>query len=301
MLKEKPTRRRGWPSGKADQGKKEAERKADREVAERLEAIHNQQKMDSWIADMNSNRKETTARQNTEPDPGMIQSVGKHQEVPKEETAVMPVVGLRKRRRDQNLAARHRQKPKGRIQVSREPRKRLTIAGRKVTCRASVAWRKRNVARKDGARANVIQEIRRGRTFVRRRRPKPECSNSIGRRDVEEPLHRRKERKTANNIGGQSRRQQPRLEIMGKSNEVFGKTIGLEFGKRTARSTVGLQRIRLDLVERSTPSETEKEAAGRAGADYAEAPAPTAMRERKKNNSEGIDRTLSGAARDERT
>jgi hypothetical protein len=46
-----------------------------------------------------------------------------------------------------------------------------------------------------------------------------------------EPLHLRKGRKTVNNIKGQSRRQQLRLEIMGNDNEVFGKTIGLEFVK----------------------------------------------------------------------
>jgi hypothetical protein len=50
------------------------------------------------------------------PDPGMMQSVEEHQEIPKEEAAVMPVKGLRKRRRDRNLAVGRHQKPKGRIQ-----------------------------------------------------------------------------------------------------------------------------------------------------------------------------------------
>jgi hypothetical protein len=35
----------------------------------------------------------------------LMQSVGGHQEVPKEEAAVMPVGGLRKRRRDRNMGA----------------------------------------------------------------------------------------------------------------------------------------------------------------------------------------------------
>jgi hypothetical protein len=43
-----------------------------------------------------------------EPDPWMMQSVGEHQEVPKEEAAVMLVRGLRKQRRDHNLAMRRR-------------------------------------------------------------------------------------------------------------------------------------------------------------------------------------------------
>jgi hypothetical protein len=169
----------------------------------------------------------------------MLQSVGEHQEVPKGEAAVMPVGRLRKRRRDQNLVTGRCQKPKGRIQASFESRKRLTVACRKMTRRARVACRKRNIARKDCARANVVQEIRRGRTFGKRRQPKPECSKGIRSRDVEEPLNLRKGRKTANSIGGRRRRHQPRLERMGNSNEVFGETIGLEFGKRAAGSSVG--------------------------------------------------------------
>jgi hypothetical protein len=62
-------------------------------------------------------------QEKTEPDPEMMQSIGEHQEIPKEEAAVMPVGGLRKRRRDRNLTAGCRQKPKGRIQARRESRK----------------------------------------------------------------------------------------------------------------------------------------------------------------------------------
>jgi hypothetical protein len=64
---------------------------------------------------------ETAASQEatkTEPDPGMMQSVEEHQEIPKEDATVMPVGGLRKRRRDRNLAAGRRQKPKRRIQAN---------------------------------------------------------------------------------------------------------------------------------------------------------------------------------------
>jgi hypothetical protein len=49
-----------------------------------------------------------------EPNPGMMQSVGEPQEVPKGEAAVMPVGGLRKQCRDRNLAAERHQKPKER-------------------------------------------------------------------------------------------------------------------------------------------------------------------------------------------
>jgi hypothetical protein len=83
-----------------------------------------------------------------------MQSVEEHQETPKEEATVIPVRGMRKRRRDQNLAAGHRQKPKGRIQASCESRRRLIVAGKKMTCRAAVAWRKRNLLRKIGSQEN---------------------------------------------------------------------------------------------------------------------------------------------------
>jgi hypothetical protein len=48
----------------------------------------------------------------------MMQSIGEHQEVSKEEAAVMLVGGLRKWHRDRNLAAGCHHKPKGRIQAS---------------------------------------------------------------------------------------------------------------------------------------------------------------------------------------
>jgi hypothetical protein len=83
----------------------------------------------------------------TEPNPRMMQSVKEHQEIHREEAALMPVGGLRKRRRDRNLAKGRRLKQKGRIQASCESRRRLTVAGKKMTRRATVAWRKRNLFR----------------------------------------------------------------------------------------------------------------------------------------------------------
>jgi hypothetical protein len=102
-------------------------------------------------------RSETAASQEdteTKPDPGKMQSVEEHQEIPKEKAAVMPVGGLRKRRRDRNLSAGRRQKPKRRIRASWQSRRRLTVPGKKITRRATVAWRKRNVFRKIGTQGN---------------------------------------------------------------------------------------------------------------------------------------------------
>jgi hypothetical protein len=90
-----------------------------------------------------------------QPDSRMMQFVAEHQESPKEEASVMPVRGLSKRRRDQNLAVVRHQKPKGRIQASCESQKKLTVPGRKMTCHAKVAWRRGNVVRKDRSRKQV--------------------------------------------------------------------------------------------------------------------------------------------------
>jgi hypothetical protein len=100
--------------------------------------------------------KETeTYTEKIQPNPRMMQSVAEHQEVPKEEATVMLVRGLRKWHGDWNLATGRHQKPKGRIQANCESRKRLTVASRRMTRYAGVAWFKRGVVRKDCTRAKV--------------------------------------------------------------------------------------------------------------------------------------------------
>jgi hypothetical protein len=76
----------------------------------------------------------------TKLNPGMMQTIGEHQEVPMEEATVMLVSGLRKERKDQNLAMVHSQKPKGRNQASRDSWMRLTVTGREVSRCAKMAW-----------------------------------------------------------------------------------------------------------------------------------------------------------------
>jgi hypothetical protein len=69
----------------------------------------------AWIADMKNGQKEAIACQGKtaqleckEPTSVGMEPEADHCEDPKEEAAVMPVGGLRKRRRDQNLAAERR-------------------------------------------------------------------------------------------------------------------------------------------------------------------------------------------------
>jgi hypothetical protein len=77
----------------------------------------------------------------TEADPGMMLSIEEHQEIPKGEAAVMPVGGLRKRRRVRNLATVCHQKPKERTWGYCGSQKRVAVAGsRNVSHHAKVAW-----------------------------------------------------------------------------------------------------------------------------------------------------------------
>jgi hypothetical protein len=81
---------------------------------------------------------------------------------------------------------------------------------------------------------------------------------------------------------------------MGKRNELFGKTIGLEFGKRTARSTVGMQRIKDWTLWKVSPLRNRKKETARiAGAGNVEASAPNVRKRQRKQYQD--------AARDEHT
>jgi hypothetical protein len=94
---------------------------------------------------------------------------------------------------------------------------------------------------------------------------KPGCKKGIRSRDVEEPLHLRKGRNTANSNKGWSRRQHPRLKVMGNSIEVFGKTIGLQFGKLADGSSVVLWKMGAGPCGGVDPLRSRKRSIGRAG------------------------------------
>jgi hypothetical protein len=71
-----------------------------------------------------------------------------HEEVPREGAAVMPVRGLRKQRRGRKQAAGRHEEPKKRNRGICGPLEKLAAACRKVSRRATVAWRKKNILRK---------------------------------------------------------------------------------------------------------------------------------------------------------
>jgi hypothetical protein len=229
----------------------------------------------------------------TEPDPGMMQSTEEHQEIPKGEAAVMPVGEPRKRRRVRSLAAGHRQKRKERtrgnrgyrrksaaacrkvsrrakvvwrkrnlirkmwIQDNCEPWKRWTVTGRKATSRATVSWCSENVVRKNWIRNHAKRGTLKRRKDGERLWKCLEYSNGIRSRGVEGHIYLRKERKTAKNIGGRRRHQQ-QLKSMGNGNKVYSKTIRLDIAKQTFRSTAEMQKMKEWTLWRGRPPPKRK-------------------------------------------
>jgi hypothetical protein len=90
----------------------------------------------------------------TKPDPEMMQSVEEHQEIPKKDAVVKPVNGRKKRRRARKPAAGRRGKPNELTQGDCESGKKLAAACKKITRRATVAWRKKNVFRRTVTQGN---------------------------------------------------------------------------------------------------------------------------------------------------
>jgi hypothetical protein len=89
-----------------------------------------------------------------EPSPEMMQSIGEHQEVPREEATVIPVRGRKRQHRGRKQAAGRRGEPKELTRGDCGSQKKLAAACRKASRRATVAWPKRNVFRKSWTHGN---------------------------------------------------------------------------------------------------------------------------------------------------
>jgi hypothetical protein len=139
--------------------------------------------------------------------PEMMQSVGEHQEVPREDAVVKPVERRKKRHKGRKQAAGRHGEPKELTRGDCGSRKKSAAACRKVSRRATVAWRKKNIFRKSwtnencGARKDVTaagKEVIRcaghrrkrniplytwrspkGGTFENRCRKGPQCNTGI--------------------------------------------------------------------------------------------------------------------------
>jgi hypothetical protein len=162
----------------------------------------------------------------------------------------MPVGGLKKRRRDRNLAAGRRQRPKRRIQASCESKRKLAAACRKITRRATVAWRKRKVFRRIGTEENcgprstltaagIIKVTHHARvTWPRVKFVRKECTRD---QTEQETAKRRKDGglwngpKCNSSIKDHRTRQQLHLGNEKTTSMIYRKAIRLEIVKRALR------------------------------------------------------------------
>jgi hypothetical protein len=96
-------------------------------------------------------------------------------QVPKEDAAVKPVGGLKKRHRGWHIAAGRRRKLKEWTQGKDECRKNFTVARKRMTRRARVARRKGHYRRWHG-QDNVVRGAQKGQTLGRRQRTYQEGS-----------------------------------------------------------------------------------------------------------------------------
>jgi hypothetical protein len=121
--------------------------------------------------DIKDDQNETTAgneaTEKIELDAGMMQSAEEHQDVRSKDVAVMPVKGLRKRRRGRKSTAGRREEPKEIIRGNGGCRSKLAATCRKVSSHATVAWRKRKLFRKSETRGFCASRI--GVTVTERR------------------------------------------------------------------------------------------------------------------------------------
>jgi hypothetical protein len=114
-----------------------------------------------------AHQKRMMAMRKIEQNPGMMQSVEEHQDVTTEGVVVRAVKRLKKRHRGRKSTAGRRGEPKELTRVNCGSRKKLATACRKVSRRATVAWRKRKLFRKSENRGYCGS--RKGVTVANRR------------------------------------------------------------------------------------------------------------------------------------
>jgi hypothetical protein len=111
-------------------------------MEERMTA--NQAKTDGKLRELT----ETIEKTLTEPSQEMMQSTEEHQEVPREDAAIIPVRRRKRQHRGWKQAAGQRGEPKELTRGDCGSQKKLAAACRKASRRATVAWHTRTVFRK---------------------------------------------------------------------------------------------------------------------------------------------------------
>jgi hypothetical protein len=113
------------------------------------ETIHN--RVENVGAEHNQKTEANTEK--FEQDPGMMQSVEEHQDVPSEDV-VRAVKGLRKRRRGRKITAGRRIEPKEQTRGYYGSRRKVTVARKRTSRHATVAWLKRKLFGRSGIQGN---------------------------------------------------------------------------------------------------------------------------------------------------
>jgi hypothetical protein len=267
------------------------QRKADmEEILSKMEErmIATQAKADGKLEELT----ETIEKTQAEPREEMMQPVGEHQEVPREDAVVKPVRRRKKRHRGRKQAAGRRVEPKELTRGNCGSRKKLAAVCRKASRRATVAWRKRNVFRKSWTHENcglrkevtafrkkvtrcarhrrkvqnkekVAQRSPTGGAFKNRCRKSPQCST--GRKDP-----------TINAIEGWSPGERAFLGSGGTRKKDIYEILREKIPKHVVETYSGLQQMRnLILWRGRPPPKAEKGAAHGAGAGDVEAPVST--------------------------
>jgi hypothetical protein len=180
----------------------------------------------------------------TETKPETMQSIWEHQEIPKEEAAVMPCGELRKLRRVRNLAAERRQKPKERTREYRGSWRRLIVAYRKMFRHATVTWRKRHIIRNNQTRTKIERATQRVGLLTKNLGMHHEGKRGTKHLGGRRPLYTTKKRTTAIDIRGWSSRQLSPLGRRGPACNSLKKTLQLKVMKRTYGMSSGFWKIK---------------------------------------------------------
>jgi hypothetical protein len=229
------------------------------EVVER-QRVHDD---DTAIHLLKDDRNETTAyneaTEKMETDPGIMQSVEEHQDVPTEAVVVRAVKGLKKRHRGRKSTAERRGKPKKGTGGYSGSRRKVTVAGKRTSCHATVAWLKRKVFRRSGNQESygrrkelAIAEIRTTRYagVIRRRgriAGKNQTTNNVG--ELTQKEHTEEKRcwngpKCKLGIKDPGTNRKPRLKMERISDGFDRKAFGLQFVKRGPEVSSGLREVK---------------------------------------------------------
>jgi hypothetical protein len=131
----------------------------------------------------------------------------------------------------------------------------VTVADRRTWPHATMAWRQRKLNRnirkqesRESSKDFAVNGMRQG----------PGCKNGIWGRNIKEPPHLRTERKIVRSSGGQHKREKRTLKGMSRYNDIYWRTIGLDFVKKVVRMSRGFLQMTIWRLWRGRPPPKRK-------------------------------------------